>query len=196
MKPRHALSTIGLAIATWLAVFGNKASTADIAQPVVRPPSESAGHSLSSAQHPSASSPNRTPATGKARNDIVILALISREAPKSNPATGAAPQKGQASAAKQATGDLFAYHDWTPPPPPPSPAPPPTAPPLPFTYLGKKIQDGVWEAYLARGEHTYIAREQTVIDNAYRVDSIRPPTLSLTYLPLNQAQTIFIGGTD
>ena len=79
--------------------------------------------------------------------------------------------------------------------PSPSP-PPPTAPTLPFIYLGKKVDDHIWEVYLARGEQTYIVREKTLIDNTYRVDSIRPPTLSLTYLPLNQAQTLSIGGID
>ena len=32
-----------------------------------------------------------------------------------------------------------------------------------------------------------------VIDGAYRVDAIAPPTLKLTYLPLNQVQQLNIG---
>jgi len=102
-------------------------------------------------------------------------------------------------AADQANAaSLFNSQTWTPPPPPPKPLPPPppTAPPLPFTYLGKKIEDGVWEVYLARDEATYIVREQNVIEGIYRVDAIKPPTLSLTYLPLNQAQTLNIRGID
>lgn len=97
------------------------------------------------------------------------------------------------------TASLFGSQTWTPPPPPPSkplPPPPPTAPPLPFTVLGKKIEDGVWEVYLARDEATYIVREHTVIEGTYRVDSIKPPTLLLTYLPLNQSQTLTIRGID
>ncbi len=69
-------------------------------------------------------------------------------------------------------------------------------PPLPFTYLGKKFEDGAWEVYLARGERTIIARPQTVIEGGYRVDAIAPPNLSLTYLPLNKAQRLHIGGAD
>jgi hypothetical protein len=67
---------------------------------------------------------------------------------------------------------------------------------VPFTYLGKKTEEGIWEVYLAQGEQTYIVREQTVIASSYRIDAIRPPVLSLTYLPLALAQSINIGGMD
>jgi len=94
---------------------------------------------------------------------------------------------------------LFASHSWTPPPPPPPPvvaAPPPkpTAPPLPFTYLGKMEDNGKWEAYLTRNGETYVVREQSVIDGTYRADSITPSMLTMTYLPLKQVQRLAIGG--
>lgn len=94
---------------------------------------------------------------------------------------------------------LFASHSWTPPPPPPPPvvmAPPPkpTAPPLPFTYIGKKEENGKWEAYLARNGETYVVREQSVIDGIYRADAITPNMLTMTYLPLKQVQRLAIGG--
>lgn len=76
------------------------------------------------------------------------------------------------------------------------PLPPPAAPSLPFTYIGKKSADGVWEVYLARGQETWVVREQMVIDSTYRVESIKPPTLSLVYLPLKQVQTLDIGGAE
>jgi hypothetical protein len=94
---------------------------------------------------------------------------------------------------------LFDSQTWTPPPPPPpkpAPPPPPVAPPLPFTVIGKKLEDEKWEVYLARGEQTFIAKEKGLLDNQYRVESIKPPTMTLTYLPLNQTQTLTIGGTD
>lgn len=97
---------------------------------------------------------------------------------------------------------LFASLDWTPPPPPPAvvppppPPPPPSAPPLPFTFLGKSLEEGQWEVFLARGNMAYLAHEKTVIDGTYRVDSINPPILTLTYLPLNQTQRLPIGGFD
>lgn len=100
---------------------------------------------------------------------------------------------------------VFGTQGWNPPPPAPSaeesaaaaaaaaPPPPPSAPPLPFTYLGKANEGGVWEVYLARTDKTYIVKQGTVIDVQYRVDTITPPNLTLTYLPLNQVQTLNIG---
>jgi hypothetical protein len=76
------------------------------------------------------------------------------------------------------------------------PLPPPAAPSLPFAYIGKKFADGVWEVYLARGQGTLVVREQMVIDSTYRVESVKPPTLSLVYLPLKQVQTLDIGGAE
>ena len=77
--------------------------------------------------------------------------------------------------------------------PPPAPLPAPTAPALPFVFLGKKLEAERWEIYLSRGEQTLIVREKDVIDNTYRIDSIAPPTLMLTYLPLNQSQQLAVG---
>jgi hypothetical protein len=45
-------------------------------------------------------------------------------------------------------------------PHPPPPPPPPSAPPLPFTFIGKSLENGVWEVYLARGDRTYIVRRR------------------------------------
>jgi hypothetical protein len=46
------------------------------------------------------------------------------------------------------------------------------------------------------GNQAYVGREKTVIQGTYRIESIKPPVLTLTYLPLNKAQTITIGGID
>lgn len=93
--------------------------------------------------------------------------------------------------------DLFSVRNWAPAPPPAMPVvvPAPTAPPLPFAFLGKKLEAGAWEIYLARGEQTFIVREGQVLDGIYRVDKIDPPALALTYLPLGQTQTLSIGDT-
>ena len=73
------------------------------------------------------------------------------------------------------------------------PPPPPMAPPLPFVYLGKVAADGAWEVFLSRADKTYIVRANTVIDGAYKVVTIAPPVMTLTYLPLNQVQQLNIG---
>jgi hypothetical protein len=67
---------------------------------------------------------------------------------------------------------------------------------LPYSYLGKKFEAGHWEVYLALGEDARVVRAHTRLDEKYRVDTISPPTLSLTYLPLMQVQTLTIGTTE
>jgi hypothetical protein len=90
---------------------------------------------------------------------------------------------------------IFGTSTWEPPPPKAIQAPPqaPQAPPLPYTYLGKKLEDGIWEVYLAAGENIRVVRPDTTLDGTYRIGKIVPPVLSLTYLPLAQVQTISIG---
>lgn len=96
--------------------------------------------------------------------------------------------------------DLFAARRWTPEPSPmatqrPAAPAPPVLPPLPYTFIGKKLQDGRWEVYVTRGEQSLVLREGEVVDGQWRVDRIAPPQLSLTYLPLGQgnAQVLPIG---
>lgn len=95
-----------------------------------------------------------------------------------------------------AAGDLFLTHSWA-PVVKPVVLPPvaPTAPPLPYTYLGKKLENGEWEVYLARGERTLVARQGMRLDAEYQVDGVAPPVLTLTYLPLGLTQTLPIGDT-
>jgi hypothetical protein len=67
---------------------------------------------------------------------------------------------------------------------------------LPYTYIGKKLEDGKWEVYLALGDDTRVVHAQSTFDGNYRVDAIAPPTMTLTYLPLKQVQTISIGTAE
>jgi hypothetical protein len=172
IRPRWLVMGAGLLAAGWLVLFGDKA------------PDPAPGRRTgASAVRPAPAVAQRAAAPGP-----VILALQPRPA-----------LFGEANPASER---LFVIQNWTPPPPPPPkpapppPPPPPMAPPLPYAYLGKKFEDGIWEAYLARGNQTFIVREHSVIEGSYRVDSIRPPNLSLTYLPLNQVQSLTIGGID
>jgi hypothetical protein len=92
--------------------------------------------------------------------------------------------------------DLFTARTWKAPAtqslPPAAPAEP-VAPTLPYTFIGKKLDAGQWEVYLARGEQSFVARPGQTIEGMYRVEKIAPPLLTLTYLPLGQAQTLQIG---
>jgi hypothetical protein len=95
-------------------------------------------------------------------------------------------------------GDAFRAAAWTPPPPPPPPPapappppPPPTAPPVPFSFVGLLEQKSSKPtAFLAKGEALVIAGVGDVIDGTYRVESLSPTGVVVTYLPLNQRQTV------
>ena len=173
MKPRHIAMAVALLLAAGLVIFGDRTPEDAVAEPVERAA--------------------RLPAQG-ARADRekdaapAILRLLPRET-----LIGGDDRFGQEGRT------VFGRQDWTPPPPPPAPAPappPPSAPPLPFTFIGKSLQDGVWQVYLARGDRTYLVRDKEVIDGTYRVDAIKPPVLTLTYLPLDKVQQLNIGVFD
>jgi hypothetical protein len=95
--------------------------------------------------------------------------------------------------AERAGGNAFGALSWTPPPPPPPPPAAPRAPPLPFAFVGKQLEAGTWQVFLSLGEDLRVARVATVIDGRYRVESIAPPQIVFTYLPLNERQTLDIG---
>lgn len=91
--------------------------------------------------------------------------------------------------------DIFPSKSWYVPPPPPKPVPPPppAPPPIPFVYLGKMFEDGKALVFLSKQERNLVVREGDVIEGSYRVESILPPVMTLTYLPLNMKQTFPIG---
>lgn len=191
LKPRHAILALAFVGAALLAAFGDRTPAGDIAEPAERPARQAV---LVRTPAPAVASPAAAAKAPQPAADTgqAILALVSRDVLIGDGDTAF----GQA----QNGAGPFAHQDWTPPPPPPQPAPPPpppTAPPLPFTFLGKSVADGAWEVYLARGDRTYVVRDKGyVIDGTYRVESIAPPVLTLTYLPLNQIQQLNIGVFD
>ncbi len=199
MKQRSILMAVALLISGWLAFFGSKPDGNDISEPVVRKSGNNAGASNQESTNKIANVPSTSTSTNARNNKapiaIEVLALQDREMLFGDKPTPDA----KAGTNLALTEPLFDSHNWSPPPPPPptpGPPPPPMAPPLPFTILGKKLDDNNWEVYLARGEQTFIVREKTILEEVYRVESIRPPTMTLTYIPLNQTQTLTIGGID
>jgi hypothetical protein len=137
--------------------------------------------------------------TAKPAAPATVPVAAPTGAPAPEPEIAALLPRGQAGQAS----DLFPPQDWRAPPSVPAAAAPrraapsappvPVAPPLPFTVLGKKLEDGRWEVFLATRERTYVVRESDTIERAYRVESIAPPALVLTYLPLGERQTLAIG---
>ncbi|CDG84578.1 hypothetical protein [Janthinobacterium agaricidamnosum] len=185
MKRQHVIMGVALAGAAALVLFGDRQSGSDVSEAVER--------------KPAAARDDVAAATGKPARpgdkEVAILALRPR-----------AELVGEAGDAVFDGGDaVFLSQNWNPPPPkagtlpsgPPPPPPAPTAPAMPFTYIGKAVGGGVWEVFLSRGaDKTYVVREQTIIDGTYRVEKIAPPSMSMTYLPLNQVQQINIGALD
>jgi hypothetical protein len=185
MKPYQIAMGVALAGAAGLVIFGDNTPSSDIAEPVARGGKAAA---VAPSAPPVAA---RAAKEGAGAAETMILRLTPRAA-----------LVGEAGDVTFAAGEgVFLGQNWNPPPPPPPPAsnappPPPMAPAVPFNYFGKAVADGQWEVYLSRGDKTYVVRNKTVIEGAYRVDRIAPPLMTVTYLPLNQVQQINIGAFD
>jgi hypothetical protein len=92
---------------------------------------------------------------------------------------------------------LFSSQSWQPPPPkfvaPPPPKPvAPVAPPLPFRFVGRMLQDGHLFVFLAKGDTVITVKQGDTIDGVYRVESIGETEVALTYLPLREKQTLAV----
>ena len=71
-------------------------------------------------------------------------------------------------------------------------APPaaPSAPPLPFSYLGRYIDGEKTEIFIARGEEHYSVRKGETLDGQYKVEAISPAAVTFIYLPLGTRQKL------
>ena len=88
---------------------------------------------------------------------------------------------------------LFEPRSWQPPAPPAPPPPPPprpTAPPFPYLYLGGMFDGDARTAFFAKGERVLTLRAGDTVDDTYRIDEMTDSQMALTYLPLNEAQTV------
>lgn len=167
-----------LGVAAWLAIFGDK--TPSNGRGAVSLPVRAAAHPI---EHSASNLTSARPTS------------ITGSLPLLTPRQQLMQRPAQEQRSGHSNHDLFSGKNWNPPPPPPPKLDvvAPTAPPLPFTFLGKKMEDGIWEVYLSRGELTFIVHEGMAFESNYRVDKIGATTLTLTFLPLNQTQTLAIG---
>ncbi|HQT27225.1 MAG TPA: hypothetical protein PLK99_11640 [Burkholderiales bacterium] len=70
----------------------------------------------------------------------------------------------------------------------------PVAPALPFVFIGKMIDsDGKVVVFLSQQGKIYTASEGDTLGGNYHVDSVRAPSMTLTYLPMKIRQTMQIG---
>jgi hypothetical protein len=148
-------------------------------------------------------------------NDGVVKPVVrdaARPAGAGEPATRAAAEKpaeapdlpSRSKLTQNAHSDPFAPKGWTPPPPPPPPPvaalpppppPPPTAPPVPFKFIGQ-IEDKSAKpaAFITKGDALFVVHVGDVVENTYRVESFSAAQVVITYLPLQQRQTIDVSG--
>ncbi|HOZ62763.1 MAG TPA: hypothetical protein PK497_00060 [Burkholderiaceae bacterium] len=145
-----------------------------------------------------------------------VVEAITRERPVKNAPEASDPKSAESRdinlalpqrsrVAPDSKGEAFAKLSWLPPPPPPRIAPPPpppapvipVAPPLPFTFVGL-IERGSAkpQAFLSKGDVLLVVAAGDLLDNnTYRVDTLGPQQIVITYLPLNTLQTLNILGT-
>jgi hypothetical protein len=97
--------------------------------------------------------------------------------------------------------NVFAAKSFYVPPPKPKrvamaapPPPPPVAPPLPFTYMGMLKEGGSTVVFVVNGERLHSVRVGDVIDGSYRVEAVGSEGVTFVYLPMNEKQTLRIGG--
>jgi hypothetical protein len=102
-------------------------------------------------------------------------------------------------------GDPFLRKSWyvAPPPAPPPPVvyvappepPPPSAPPLPFSYMGRLLEEPSQHPvyFLVRGDKLYTVAAGDLIEGTYRLEGVESGQLALTYLPLNVRQLMPMG---
>jgi hypothetical protein len=155
-----------------------------------------AGHAEVASPVPAAGTNSASPAAGTSsepgRDSAVASGTVASRAPsKSTPAT--APDRAQA---LLATGSrAFAVHRWLPPAPPPPAAP--VAPPLPFVFVGM-LEKGLEQrpqAFLAKGETLLVVGAGDLLDNkSYRIETLSPQEIVMTYLPLDTRQTLPVAG--
>lgn len=86
---------------------------------------------------------------------------------------------------------------WASQQPPPPPSPPkgdrlsePVAPRFPHSWVGRVNDDAVQRAVLSGPVSTWVVRSGDVIEGQWRIDRIHDRTMTLTYLPLQQSQTV------
>lgn len=102
---------------------------------------------------------------------------------------------------------LFESRSWYAPPPPVAalpvvetvstqPPPQPTAPPLPFTFIGRMLDGGEVTLFISNGGNQYTVKAHDVVDETYRVEKITESEAVLTHLPTGIEQTLAFNTTQ
>jgi hypothetical protein len=97
--------------------------------------------------------------------------------------------------------DLFGAKTWSAPPAPqqprPAPAPvAPVAPPFPYTVAGSVLDPNGLMIVFTHQQRNFVLRVGEVLEQTYRVESIDPQSVTLTFLPLGLTQRVPIGASN
>lgn len=71
-----------------------------------------------------------------------------------------------------------------------------TPPIIPFKYLGKLWGDNEYQVFVSMNDRNLIIKEGDTIQQIYKVEKISPPTMVITYIPLQLEQVMQIGETN
>lgn len=74
--------------------------------------------------------------------------------------------------------------------------PQPVAPPLPFTYLGKMMEEDKITVYVTNAGRNYALKGGEVIDGIYTVQSIDSQKIIFNYIPLKTEQILVARSVD
>lgn len=127
--------------------------------------------------------------------EVIEATRAERRAPAENAADLDLSKLDRATVASASQdGDPFAARSFNPAPPVQQAAAPqaparPAAPPLPFRYLGKLIEDGKTLVFLANGDESLAVQAGQKVGD-YRIDKLGEHELVVTYLPLKTRQTL------
>jgi len=162
---------------------------------IILAPSDNENSSVSQAKPAKQKTNNAAPASpGSEKQNPQIVGRVELER---------LAKLGKSKSEKSTVGDAFNNLSWYvpppvkpqayEPPPPPPPPPVPTAPPLPFTFLGRYDDSVSLVILLTKGDRVYTVSVGDVIENTYKVEKLTAGVLTFTYLPLKIEQKLRIG---
>jgi hypothetical protein len=141
--------------------------------------------------------PRSAPSTGQPKRANTPSSLAAKPASESSTqllVQSVAQWQARQTLAPLPGGQAQPWASQMPPPPPPvqvmaAEAAPPMAPPFPHAWVGR-FDDETTRAIVSSPDQTWVLAVGDVIDGQWRIDQIQERQMSLTYLPLQQRQTV------
>lgn len=66
----------------------------------------------------------------------------------------------------------------------------PTAPPVPYSFVGKMVENGQTKGFIQQGEVVLTVKHGDILNTQYQVMAIENDSIKVMYLPLNTPQSI------